>query len=93
MNYSAFLSVIATLFCLMLLGFFLGKIKILDEVASKKFSRLILTVAQPCLIVSSLTSKSRASSETITFPSAARRASISRLRSIASTEFFLRSLF
>jgi len=64
MNYSAFLSVIATLFCLMILGFFLGKIKILDEVASKKFSKLILTVAQPCLIVSSLT-KMKYSSENL----------------------------
>ena len=55
MDYSAFLSVIATLFVLMLLGFVLGKLKILDEVASKKFSRLILTIAQPCLIIASLT--------------------------------------
>lgn len=54
MNFSAFLSVVATLFALMVLGFVLGKLKIMDEVASKKFSRLILTVAQPCLIVSSL---------------------------------------
>ena len=55
MNFSAFLSVVATLFALMVLGFALGKLKIMDEVASKKFSRLILTVAQPCLIISSLT--------------------------------------
>lgn len=55
MNFSAFLSVVATLFVLMAMGFALGKLKIMDEVASKKFSRLILTVAQPCLIVSSLT--------------------------------------
>ena len=54
MNFSAFLSVVATLFALMVTGFVLGKLKIMDETASKKFSKLILTVAQPCLIVSSL---------------------------------------
>ena len=54
MNFSAFLSVVATLFALMVTGFVLGKLKIMDEIASKRFSKLILTVAQPCLIVSSL---------------------------------------
>ncbi len=54
MDFSAFLSVVVTLFALMVIGFLLGKLNIMDEVASKRFSKLILTVAQPCLIVASL---------------------------------------
>ncbi len=57
MNFPALLSVIATLFALMIVGFVLGKLKIMDEVASKKFSKLILSIAQPCLIISSLLKK------------------------------------
>lgn len=57
MNFSQLLTVIATLFFLMVAGFVAGKLNIIDEAASKKLSKIILTIGQPCLLLSSLLKK------------------------------------
>jgi len=54
MNFTAFLNTIATLFVMLGVGFAAGKLKIIDSVASKKLSNVIIQIAQPALIISSL---------------------------------------
>lgn len=54
MNISSLLSIIVTLFLLMVCGYVCRKLGIIDAVASKKLSRLILSVGQPMLIIGSL---------------------------------------
>ncbi len=54
MNFSALLSIIATLFLLMACGFFARKVGIIDDVASKRLSTLIIKIGQPMMIVSAL---------------------------------------
>lgn len=54
MNFTAFLNTIATLFVLLGVGYAAGKLKIIDSVASKKLSNVIIQIAQPALIISSL---------------------------------------
>lgn len=54
MNFSALLTIIATLFLLMACGFFARKRGIIDDVASKKLSTLIVKIGQPMMIVSAL---------------------------------------
>lgn len=49
---------VITMFIVLIVGFVLGKIRVIDESASKSLSKLILTVAQPALIIGSITSKS-----------------------------------
>lgn len=58
LDFSGFFYMVITMFIVLIVGFVLGKIKIIDESASKSLSKLILTVAQPALIISSITSKS-----------------------------------
>ena len=55
MNFSALLTIIATLFLLMACGFFARKKGIIDDVASKRLSSLIIKIGQPMMIVSALT--------------------------------------
>ena len=55
MNFSALLTIIATLFLLMACGFFARKKGIIDDVASKRLSTLIIKIGQPMMIVSALT--------------------------------------
>ena len=55
MNFSALLTIIATLFLLMACGFFARKRGIIDDVASKRLSTLIIKIGQPMMIVSALT--------------------------------------
>ncbi len=57
MNFPQLLTVITTLFFLMATGFLAGKLGIIDETASKKLSKIILTIGQPCLLLSSLLKK------------------------------------
>ena len=52
--FDSLLSMIATLFILLAVGFLAGKCKIIDGIASKRLSALILKVAQPALIIESL---------------------------------------
>lgn len=54
MNFDRLYIVVATLFVIMAVGFLCRKVKIIDDVASKKLSRLILTVGQPAMLISSL---------------------------------------
>jgi len=56
MNFNALNIVVATLFVVMAVGFVCRKLGIIDDVASKKLSRLILTVGQPALLINSLAS-------------------------------------
>ena len=54
MNFPALLSIIATLFLLMACGFVARKRNIIDDVASKRLSTLIIKIGQPMMIVSAL---------------------------------------
>lgn len=54
MNFSALLTIIATLFLLMACGYFARKKGIIDDVASKRLSTLIIKIGQPMMIVSAL---------------------------------------
>ena len=55
MNFSALLTIIATLFLLMACGFYARKRGIIDDVASKRLSSLIIKIGQPMMIISALT--------------------------------------
>lgn len=54
MNFSALLTIMATLFLLMACGFFARKKGIIDDVASKRLSTLIIKIGQPMMIISAL---------------------------------------
>ncbi len=54
MNFSALLTTIATLFIMLIVGYIAGKTSIIDEVASKKLSALIIKISQPVLIIYSI---------------------------------------
>ena len=54
MDIQSLIFTVATLFLLLIAGIIAGKLKIVDEIASKKLSRLILTIGQPMLIISSV---------------------------------------
>ena len=54
MNFTALLTIIATLFLLMACGFFARKKGIIDDVASKRLSTLIIKIGQPMMIISAL---------------------------------------
>ncbi len=53
-QYSDFFTTIITLFILLIVGFIGGKTKIIDGVASKKLSALIIKIGQPALIIYSI---------------------------------------
>ena len=55
MNFIPFLNTIATLFILLAVGFLAGKTKIIDSIASKRLSKLIINIAQPALHIHALT--------------------------------------
>ena len=55
MNFTALLTIIATLFLLMACGFFARKKGIIDDIASKRLSTLIIKIGQPMMIISALT--------------------------------------
>ncbi len=54
MNFTSLLTIIATLFLLMACGFFARRRGIIDEIASKRLSTLIIKIGQPMMIVSAL---------------------------------------
>lgn len=54
MNFSSLLSTIACLTVLLAIGFFGGKIKLLDESATHHLSALIIKIGQPFLIINSI---------------------------------------
>ena len=47
-------SIMVTLFLLLAVGYFCRRIRMIDDTASKNYSRLIISVGQPALIVSAL---------------------------------------
>ena len=53
-GFSNFLTVIATIFFLLATGFIIQKLGIVDDVSSNRLSKLIVGIAQPMLIFSSL---------------------------------------
>ena len=57
MDIPSFLSTIITIFVLIATGFVLGKINVIDKVASKKLSKLIVYIGQPALIINSIIGK------------------------------------
>ena len=57
MNFNAFLGTVITMFIILVVGYVLGKTDVIDSVASKRFSKLIVAVAQPALIIGSIISK------------------------------------
>ncbi len=54
MDFFSLLNTIATLFILMVAGFIASKCNIIDELSSKRLSKLILSIGQPFLIINSL---------------------------------------
>ena len=54
LNFDRLYVVVATLFIILGVGFFCRKVKIIDDVASKKLSKLILMIGQPAMLVGSL---------------------------------------
>ena len=56
MNFNALNIVVATLFVVMAVGFACRKFGIIDDVASKKLSKLILCIGQPAMLINSLAS-------------------------------------
>lgn len=58
MDFSAFLSTVITMFVILVVGYVLGKTNVIDSVSSKRFSKLIVAIAQPALIINSIISKS-----------------------------------
>ena len=54
MSFQALLSIILTLFFLMICGYICRKIGIIDTVASKRLSSLIISVGQPMMIIAAL---------------------------------------
>lgn len=56
MNFDRLYVVVATLFIILAVGFFARKVKIIDNVASKRLSKLILMIGQPAMLIGSLAS-------------------------------------
>lgn len=56
MNFTTLYTVIAAMFVLLVCGYVMRKIGIIDDTASKNLTRLVLKLAQPALIISSLLS-------------------------------------
>jgi predicted permease len=54
MDFSALLTTITTLFIMLIVGYIASKLGIIDQVASKKLSALIVNVGQPTLIIYSI---------------------------------------
>ncbi len=57
MDFSAFINIVVTMFCILIVGYILGKRDIISPTASKNLSRLIISVGQPALIINSIISK------------------------------------
>ena len=54
MDFNALLNTIIMLFIFMAVGFTANKLNIIDEISSKRLSKLIISICQPCLIIGSL---------------------------------------
>lgn len=58
MDFPSFLNTIITVFILLIAGYVLGKMDVIDGIASKRLSKLIVTIAQPAMIISAITKQS-----------------------------------
>lgn len=56
-DFTAFLNTVITMFIILIVGYVLGELDVIDSVSSKKFSELILIVGQPALIIKSVISR------------------------------------
>lgn len=56
MDFTALNTVVLTLFVIMAIGFLCRKVKVIDDVASKKMAKIILAIGQPAMLVYSLSS-------------------------------------
>ncbi len=54
MDISAFLYTVITMFILLIVGYVLGKMKVIESTASKNLSKLIVMIGQPALIINSI---------------------------------------
>ena len=54
LDINSFLNVIFALFIMLIVGYVVGKLGIMDSVASKRFSKMIINVGQPALIIYNL---------------------------------------
>ena len=54
LDMNAFLNLIFALFIMLIVGFVAGKLNIIDSVASKRLSKLIINIGQPALIIYNL---------------------------------------
>lgn len=54
LDINAFLNVIIALFVMMIVGYVAGKLNIIDSVASKRLSKLMIHIGQPALIIYNL---------------------------------------
>lgn len=54
MDFTSLLTIIATLFLLLICGFIARKLKIIDDTSSKNLSTLIIKIGQPMMIISAL---------------------------------------
>ena len=52
MNLDGFYTVIAMLFLLTAIGFVARKLNVIDELGTKRFSKLIICIGQPCMLMS-----------------------------------------
>ena len=57
MNFLAFFNMVLSMFVMLGIGFILGKMGIIDRVASKNLSKLIIIVGQPAMIINSIIGK------------------------------------
>ncbi len=55
MDFFAFLSTVITMFAILVVGFVLGKKKVINSTASKNLSQLIISIGQPALIINAIT--------------------------------------
>lgn len=54
LDINAFLNVIIALFVMLIVGYVAGKLNIIDSVASKRLSKMIINIGQPALIIYNL---------------------------------------
>ncbi len=57
MDISAFLTTVITMFVILIVGYVLGKMNVINSSFSKGLSKLIITIGQPALIINSIISK------------------------------------
>jgi len=58
LDFPAFLNTVVTMFAILVVGYVLGKMGVINPTASKNLSKLIIVIGQPALIISSISSKS-----------------------------------